>query len=263
MTLRVRFLKKATFVFISVCLICSSLNAQKLNEPVLLGSLIAGEDPSEFLLHRVMEWSEEGLKVVPNGKLIARICGFDDFSTAFVKSAFSPLAASNYNIMAKRIIVPFEKIFIAKSSKCTREKDFVFTQYWFVPDKNTLEFDEIYPVSNITYKSFDTYDYDFENNKYKNTNVEEKQFDENIAGFISELKFNQNAEGFIVYNSKNKTIRRNIEKVKSALRKENININQVKMVVKVRLDVDKNEKLVPIKDEKRYFPDLEVLTIKQ
>jgi len=98
-------------------------------------------------------------------------------------------------------------------------------------------------------------------NKSKTT--KEEQFAENITEFVAKLKNDPNGQGFIVHNSKNKAIKRNIEKVKARLEKENIGLQRVKIVIKVRMDIDKNAKLVPIKDEKKYFPDLELVTIKK
>jgi len=88
-------MRKIALISITVLAFCVSVLPQKMTEPKLLGSLLAGEDPSEFLLHTVMETSQYYLQDNPDGKLIIRICSSDDFSTAFVKSVFSPLSASN------------------------------------------------------------------------------------------------------------------------------------------------------------------------
>ena len=256
-------MKRAVISSFFIFVFCVSILSQKMTEPKLLGSLIAGEDPSEFLLHDVMERSEIYLKDNPEGQLIVRICGSDDFSTAFIKAAFNPLAASNYNVFIKRIIVPYEKIFIAKSSKCLGKENIVFTEHWFVPDKNTLEYDEILPVNDILYRAYYIDDYDLKSGKNKSKTTKEEQFAENITEFVAKLKNDPNGQGFIVHNSKNKAIKRNIEKVKARLEKENIGLQRVKIVIKVRMDIDKNAKLVPIKDEKKYFPDLELVTIKK
>jgi hypothetical protein len=245
-------------ILISVLLFgfCISALPQKLNEPVLFGNLFAGEDPSEFYYHDVGETSDRFLKDNPEGKLVVRICSSDDFLTALIKAPFNPLWG-NYTAF-----VPDEKIFISKSSKCLDERKFVSNQYWFVPDKITLEYDEIFPVKDIFYKDFDVDDYDFNTNKRLKTSVEEKEFTENINKFIKELKDNSKAEGFIVHNSKNETMKRNVAKVTKLLEKENISSQRVKTVLKVRLTTDENLKLVPIKDQKRYFPVLEILSIK-
>jgi hypothetical protein len=240
-------MKKTVLILILLLAFGFSVFGQKMTGPKLLGSL---------------ERSQFYLKDNPEGKLIVRICGSDDFSTAFVKSAFNPLAASNYNRFTQLILVPYERIFIAKSSKCVREKNFIFTQHWFVPDKNTLEYDEILPVSDIFYKDFDVDDYDVERNKYTKTAAEEKQFAENIANFVAELKKDPKAEGFIRHNSRNQTMKRNIEKVKALLEKENVGLQRVKTLIKVRMEIDRKMKLAPVKDEKRYFPVLEIVTIK-
>ena len=240
----------------------SFVAAQKLEEPHLLGVWIAGEDPSEFLLHRVMEYSEALLKDNPEGKLLIRICSSDNFSAAFIKSPLNPLAASNYNRFG-RIIVPYEKIYIANSSRCHRQSKFIVNEYWFTHDTNTLEYEEIYSVKNIYNKTFTVDDYDFNPNKRRNTTAEKKQFESNVNDFVNELKANPKAEGFIVHNSKNKTMNRNIEKVTLFLQKEKINLRRVKTVVNVLLSSIEDEKLLPIKDEKRYFPDLKILAVEK
>ncbi|MCA1624909.1 MAG: hypothetical protein LC768_11110 [Acidobacteria bacterium] len=243
--------------------IFSVVSAQKLTEPKLLGNWIAGEDPSEFLLHSVMEYSQTLLEKNPEGKLIVRICSADEFSTAFIKAPLNPLAASQYN--QYRLLVPYEKIFIANSSKCLEDRKFVFNEYWFVPAGNTLEYEEIFLVNSINHKNFVVDGYNFTNNKLKEKSMEvmNKEFEENIVEFVLELKNNPKTEGFIVHNSKNKRMRRNIEKVNAILKKENISFQRVKTITKVRLYFDRNEKLKPIKDEKTYFPILEAITIKK
>lgn len=248
---------------ILVLLLCSfSASSQKLNEPILLGSFIAGEDPSEFLLHRVMEESERLLEENPEGKLIVRICSSGDFSTAFVKAPLDPVAASRYNLFTKRIIVPYEKMFIANSSKCFEKEKFVYNQYWFVPNDNKIEYDEIFPVESISYKVFYVEDYDYETNKQKTFESQNKEFTKNVSDFINELKNNPKSEGFIVHNSKNKRMKRNIEKVYNILKRENINLQRVRTIIRITLDSDKNGELKPVKDEKQSLPVLKILVIK-
>ncbi len=246
-----------------ILVFCLSVFSQKMTEPELLGSLTYGEDPSEFLLHTVMQRSHYYLEDNPDGKLIIRICSSEDFATAFVRSVFNPLSASNYNGFTRSIIVPYEKIYIAKASKCARKDKVVFTQHWFVPDKNTLETDEMFPVNDISYKAFSVNDYNYKSGKGKSKSEQNKDFKDHIREFVDELKTNPAAQGFIVHNSKNGIMKRNIEKVKSLLNQENISPQRVKIVVKIRLDIDKNEKLMPVRDEKKHFPNLEVLAIKK
>jgi len=255
---------KRIILFITITAgIFSTVSAQKLTELKHLGNWIAGEDPSEFLLHSVMEYSQTLLEENPEGKLIIRICSANEFSTAFIKAPLNPLAASQYN--QYRLLVPYEKIFIANSSKCFEGLKFVFNEYWFVPKENTLEYEEIFPVNSINYKSFvvDNYDYTSDELKEKSLQAQNKDYEDNIGEFILELKNNPKTEGFIVHNSKNKRIRRNFEKVNTILKKENIGIQRVKTVIKIRLDFDRNGKLKPVKDKKAYFPALKVITIKK
>ena len=255
-------MKRIALISIFIFVFCSSVLPQKLTEPQYLGSWVAGEDPSEFLLHRVMEYSEILLKENPEGKLIVRLCSLDKFSTAFVKAPLNLLKASAYNLFTKRIIVSFEKIFIANSSKCLGKEKFDFIQYWFIPDAATLEYDEIFPVNNIDYKSLWIDDYDFDSNKNKITSVQEKEFAENITEFTAQLKNNPKAEGFITYFSHSRRIKRNLEKIMTILGKENINLQRVKILMKTYLVIEKNNKLKRFKDKKEKFPSLEILTIK-
>ncbi len=157
------------------------------------------------------------------------------------------------------------KIFIANSSNCLEGRKFVFNEYWFVPTENTLEYEKFFLVNSINYKNFIVDGYDFISNKPKEKSVEvrNKEFEENIAKFVLELKNNPETEGFIVHNSKNKRLRRNIEKGNAILKKEDISLQRVKTIIKVRLDFDRNGKLKPVKDEIAYFPALEVITIKK
>lgn len=256
-------MKQIILTSILIFTFCLSVLPQKLSEPFLLGNLTYGDDPSEFLLHDVMERSQRFLEENPEGKLVVRICGTDDFSTSFVKATFSPLSASNYNELMKRILVPYEKIFIAKSSKCLGNSQVTFPQYWFFPDKITIENEEMFSIKEISYLTFNVWDYDFETSKKKTFQEQKKEFSANIKEFVEELKNDPKAEGFIVHNSKNVTIKRNIQEVKRILVKEKINSQRVKTFIQVSLTYGRGGKTFPIKDEKETFPSLQILTIKK
>ena len=235
-------MKRVVLLAIIIFAICSAVSAQKLAEPKLLGNWIAGEDPSEFLLHKVMEYSQNLLQENPDGKLIVRICSSDEFSTAFIKAPLNPLSASYYNQF--RLLVPNEKIYIARSSKCLGKNKYVHNQYWFVPDRNTIEYEEIFPVNDIYYKSFET-----------------GEFDENLKTLIKELKNNPKANGFIVHNSSSRKLKRNLEKVKRLAQNEALDVKKIKIVKKVRLESGENGKLIETRD-KNTFPTLVLLEIR-
>lgn len=235
--------------------ICISVFAQKLAEPKLLGNWFAGEDPSEFILHLVMEFSQELLKENPEGKLIVRICSSDEFLTAFIKAPLNPLSASQYNRF--RLLVPNEKIFIARSSKCLGKGKYIYNQYWFVPAKNTLEYEEIFPVNSISYKNFGVYELE----NYDKTDLN-NEFDENLKNFIGELKSRPNSDGFIIQDSRNRKIKHDIEKVKKLSMKEGVDVARIRTIAKVQLEPRENGKLSLIKD-KNSFPTLAIIEIKK
>lgn len=255
---------KAVVVFAFALSSFSLVFAQKLDKPQFLGIWTYGEDPSEFLLHLVMEASQSYLKDNPDGKLIVRMCSSEDFYTAFVKTSQSPFAASNYNRFY--IIVPYEKIFVAKSSICREKYQFVHNEYWFVPADNMLEYEEIFPVNKISYENFSIGKiYDFKNDRYekKSLKTKEKEFAENITKFINELKSNPKTIGLIVHNSKGKKLKRNIEKVKTILEKENINSGRIKTVKDSKLEENKKGKLVLVKDDGDSFPSLITIAVEK
>ena len=247
-------MKRFITLLIIIIAICISASAQKLLEPKLLGNWIAGEDPSEFLLHIVMEYSQRLLEENPEGKLIVRICSSDKFSTAFIKAPLNPLSASQYNQW--RLLVPNEKIFIARSSKCLGKDKYIYNQYWFVPDRNTIEYEEIIPVNSISYKEFRSDEYESKSSKQA-----KDKFAKNVENFLNEVKNNHKTEGFIIHNSKNKRMRRNIEKVISLGKKEGGDLNTIKTVIKTQLYFDENGKSFPVKDEGKSFPLLSTITI--
>jgi hypothetical protein len=153
--------------------------------------------------------------------------------------------------------VPYEKIFIARSSKCSGSEKHIYNQYWFVTDKNTLEYEEIFPVNNISYKVFILYEYESKSDKQS-----ENEFTKSVKEFINELKNNPKTEGYIVHSSKNKRMKRNIEKIKSFVKKEGVNLGQIKTVIRTRLEPDRNGQLIPSKD-KNAFPALAIIEIKK
>jgi hypothetical protein len=238
--------------------ILGSASAQKLTEPLYLGNFIAGEDPSEFLLHTVMEQSQSLLEENPEGKLIVRICSSDEFTTAFIKAPLNPLSASQYN--QYRLLVPYERIFIARSSKCLGKGRYIFNEYLFVPGESKFEYEEIFPVNDINYKIFVIDEFDYSDERVKSINEQNKEFEKRIEDFVNELKNNSVTEGFIVHNSKNKRMKNNIEKVYAILQKENISLQRVKTINKIRLDGDRNFRLKPVKEKYR-FPRLAVITV--
>jgi hypothetical protein len=247
-------MKGLVLSIITIISICVSMSAQKLTEPKYLGGWIAGEDSSEFLYHRVLETSLELLKENPDGKLIVRICSSDEFSDAFVKSSLNPLTIANYGFY--QVLTP-ERVFVARSKNCLFEKKFLQSQYWFVADKIDLEYDEIYSARSIYYKDFEIYEFDA-----KDRRKLKREFDENLEKFISELKNNPQAEGFIVHNSTNRKMKRHIEKVQSLLRNQSVNLGRIKTVIKVQLEPIESGKLMSVKD-KNSFPTLAVIEIKK
>lgn len=255
-------MKRLVLIFVLILSCNLPIFSQKLEKPELLGTWIGGEDPSEFLYHMVLETSLGYLKKNPNGKLIVRICSSDDFSTAFIKAPLNPLVIEGYNFY--HLLTP-EKIFIARFSDCLFENKYVVNQYWFVPEKNTLEYNEIFPVNNISYKGFSVEDYELGNNGYtkKSKKRKEKEFSENIANFVRELKNNSKTLGFIVHSSKSKKAKRNTEKVITLLEKENISSDRVKTVVKTRLENNSSGKLIMIEDDGNHFPALVTITVKE
>lgn len=249
-------MKRVILLTTIIIAICISASAQKLVEPKLLGNWIVGEDPREFLLHTVMEYSQGLLEENPEGKLIVRICSSDEFPTAFIKAPLNPLSASQYNQF--RLLVPNEKIFIARSSKCLGKGKYIYNQYWFIPNRNTLEYEEIFPVNSISYKMFLV-------NEYESSNIGrlKDEFAKNVEDFLNELKNNPESEGFIIHNSKNKRMKRNIEKIISLVKKAGGDLNKIKTVIKTQLYFDENGKSFPVKDEGNSFPLLATITIKE
>lgn len=250
------FVKKIISVTVLVLSLCFVSFSQKLSEPKLLGNWIGGEDPSEMLIHLVLEASASYLKENPNGNLVVRICSPDEFSTAIVKTTLNPLSIKNFNFYSRhQSIFPSERIFVARSSNCAENVRFAYNQYWFVPKESVLESDEIYSANDIYFNNF----YVFEDEE---KNVERITFEENINKFIKELKDDSKLEGLIVHNSKSKRMKQNIEKVKKRLEAENLNLKRIKIVKAPQPEFDiENEKITLLENDKSSYPRLTTLKI--
>lgn len=247
-------MNKISLSFIIVLFNFCSLFAQKVNEPVLLGSWFGGEDPSEFLLHTVVETSSAYLKENPNGKLVVLICSNDEFLTAFVSTTLNPLAVGQY---LRWSLIPEEKIFIARSSNCIGKSKNSFNQYWFVPGEGTLAYEEAFPAENIAFKKFQVdneYKWFGDEQKIVETESTKKHFIENITEFIKELENNLNTKGFILSFSNNKRMKRNLEKVKQSLKDKKIDMNRIKII---------NPKKDFSDDSGRLYPSFATLSIKE
>lgn len=236
-------MRKITTILFFVLTVCTSIFAQGLKKPLHLGDWIAGEDPSEFLLHRVMERTERLLEENPNGRLIVRICSPFEFYGSFVRTTINPLAASNYN--QYRLIVPSEKIFIALSPNCRRgsvgsndSPVFVYNEYWFVPENAEFQYKEIYSVSDIDYRLF-----------------------ESSREFLAFMKTNQSAVGLVVYSSNNTELRNRVSEMEHKLLK--IGTDRFKSVRKPVYKIGSDGKLMESEDYHQKHPKLITLEIKK
>lgn len=248
-----------TSVLLLICL--QIINAQKLAEPKHLGNWIAGEDPSEFLLHSVLEASELLLEDNPDGKLIIRICSKDDLATAFIKTSMNPLSVSGYN--QYRQIVPYEKIYIAKYAGCLGKDNFVYNQYWVVPNKSLFKYDEVISVNKIKYSNnyLEEYDHDGYKSKRKNYKLLTKKFDKMIEKFVDNLAENPNSKGFIIHNSKRKELKSNISKVIRALKEKGIKTRRYTVIKKPRLEWNEKGEIYLEKNDKMNFPRFSIIEI--
>lgn len=246
---------KSILITFFISIFCINAFSQKLTEPKLLGTWIAGEDASEFMYHRILETSVEYVKDNPDGKLIIRICSPDEFPTAFVKTPLDPLFITSYGFYN---LLTSQRFSIARYSKCLYENKYNSSEYWFVTGGEKIEYDEILPIENFFYKEFEIYE--FEETDAKNF---KNEFDKNLSAFIEELKKNTKSEGFIIHNSKNKKMKRNIEKVLNAVKRKRINVGRIKTVIKPKLDVSEKGELYLVKDENNSFPNLAVIEIKK
>jgi hypothetical protein len=158
-------------------------------KPELLGTWRLGfEDYGEFIFHKV-----ERVKDEPNGRIIARICTQDkEMRRALANSVGFALILPFYT---KTLEVPVSKVFYARYSRCGRSEE-----YWFVPEASSLDYDEIVPAEKVKYSRFiEGY--------FQNPNDPEakKEFAENTAHFIKELKDNSENIGFIILNIRTKS----------------------------------------------------------
>lgn len=253
------FVRKIISVTVLIFLLCLMTFSQKLSEPKFLSNWIGGEDPSEMLIHLVLEQSAVYLKENSGGKLVVRICSLDDFSSAFMKTTLNPIAIKNFNYYSYspiELIFPTEQISVSRNSNCADELKFSYTQYWFVPEGINLESEEIFPIDNIDYKSFYVFGHEKES-------VKRKTFEENIGKFVKELKDDLKLEGLIVHNSKTKDMERNIQKVKVHLKKKNISLERIKIVKAPEPDFDvENEKIILVENDKSSYPKLATLKIR-
>jgi len=218
-----------SFLVLLVFLFPSAFYSQELSRPLLLGSWVAGEDPSEFLIHRVLEPSASHFAEDPHGTLVVRICTADDFHRAFVTTSLNPLSVISYNRFRSRI--PEDKIFVSRSLACTNKKDSESkSEYWFVPGGKELQHDQIVPICHINSRDF----VDFVSDEPGKL-LDDQQFDRNVLAFINELKNDQSAKGMIIYSSTNEVMRRNLEKVVTLLTKEGLNARRVETIKAGRL----------------------------
>jgi len=113
-------------------------------------------------------------------------------------------------------------------------------------------------VNSISYKEFFV-------NQYESRSIKQlkDEFAKNVEDFVNKLKDNPKTEGFIVHNSRNKRMKRNIEKVISLVKKKGGGFDRVKTVIRTRISFDENAKLFPVKDESNSFPLLTTITIKE
>lgn len=246
--------KLATVFFIYI--FCVAVFSQKLEEPQLLGRWTYGEDPSEFLNHRILDTSYGYLSGNPDGKLVIRLCSSKNFSEAFVTTALNPFQVVGYNSY-HRVISP-ENIYVARSEKCLSQEQVECSEYWFVPSGHKIGYEEKFPIENIYYKNIEIYE--FEEINVKKLKAE---FDKNISAFIEELKKHPKSEGFIIHNSNNEKMKRNIGNVLDTAKKEGIDIGRIKTLKKPGLDVNEKGKIYFVKDEKKSFPNLAVIEIEK
>ena len=223
---------------------------------------IADGDPSEFLLHSVMEYSSAVLKPYPKGKLLVRLCSRDKFERAFVKAPVRPLAASDYN--QYRLLVPYEKIFVASSTKCGDTNGLVSNEYWLFKDEITVETNEIFSVKDISYKTFGVFEWsdcqDFSNKKRRRLCLNEK-FSGIIDDFINTLRQTDGGSGFVIFNSDSRRMRRNLEKIKKLILEEDLGLTRVEFIRKPVLVANSYEKTKIEQNDKTGYPRLAVLSI--
>lgn len=205
-----------SFAVLIAILFSSDLYAQESIRAHLLGTWVGGEDPSEFLLHKVIEQSVKYFEENPDGILVVRICSADVFRRAFVKTPLNPLTVVAFDRF--RPGIPSGRVFVTSSAVCVNEKDSVpKSEYWFVPKGIELEYDEIVPICQIDSKSFANTPSDEPGKR-----TDKQQFERNIRGFVAELRNNQAVKGMIVFRASNRAMKRNITSLRSQLNKERL-----------------------------------------
>jgi len=254
---------RPTGCFAILLIVSVFLFGQDLESPMKLGALeIADGDPSEFLLHSVMEYSSGVLESYSQGKLLVRLCSRDKFERAFVKAPVSPLAASYYN--QYQLLVPYEKIFVASSTKCGDSNGLVVNEYWLFKDKITVETDDIFSVKDISHRTFGGDDWSdceaFTSKKRKRHCLNDK-FTTVSDNFIDALKKDQEGLGFVVYNSKSKRMRRNLKKIKARILEEDMGLTRVEFIRNPVLVANSYEKTKIERNDKAEYPRLAILSI--
>lgn len=248
---------KYILIVIFIIIFCSSAFPQKLIEPKLLGTWTAGEDSSEFVNHDVLDAALAHLTDNPEGKIFIRICSPDNFSEAFVKAQLSPLALNSLLKYRPEKFESSEKLSVGRYSKCLYQNRFKTSEYWFIPSKNTLENEEVFPVKNIYYKDFNVYESENLSEKQKN-----EKFTQNLKEFVSELKNNPHSKGFIVHNSKSAAMKRNVGRVFNTIKTEGIDAERIVITINPNLDVNEKNEFFVVKNEGNSYPKLAVLEIK-
>lgn len=255
-------MRQRFFSLLIVLLICSSVFAQKITESYHLGSWVAGEDSSEFINHNIFDTTEALLKENPKSRFIVLLCNKEDFFTSFIKSPLNPVIIKDFNKFFEIPRIPYEKIFVAKSSKCLIKNKYIQNQFWLVPDGIDFNYEEIVSANDITYKEFIVEDYDFDKSLDRNFGEMKLDFERNLKDFISELKSNPSTMGFIVHNSKRTKMLQNINEVSKVLINKKIDLSRVKVIKRETLEVSNKLDLEVVNDDKKLFPELIILTLK-
>ncbi|CAN5271200.1 hypothetical protein BH20ACI1_BH20ACI1_29410 [soil metagenome] len=233
-------MKKVIAVLIIILFGFSSVLAQELNKPELLGTWIYGEDWLEFMYSR-MSKVEYYLKEQRDGKLVARICSKDKFPEAFITSTgFAYTLDRDYMAFFD---IPIEKVDFAVSSNCAGNSKKAFEEYWYVPENQEIEYEEKISAGKVFVKRFLVSDYDKKSEEIK------KEFAGNIADFVQILKDNPTAKGFIIKFSKKKSHKEKLKKVMQRLKEEKIDLDRIKFTENQRI-------------YKSYYPEMITVLIK-
>lgn len=143
-------MKTFSILFFVIFSLSGTICAQDLNKPKLIAtwSYSGGGDYLEFLDNTVGEIFSNYSKN-SNSKTVAVICSKDDLPTALVSSVGFPLYFFD---ATQRWQIPAEKVYLARSAKCSGKTQKVTDQYWFVPENSNLENDEIILAKNISHE---------------------------------------------------------------------------------------------------------------